>query len=191
MSFISLLFGRRNTGAVIGGLTLDATISESHERSSDVTDSAIESGSTVSDHVIRSPERVTIEGFVTDAPPVLFGGFRGRGTTQDAFDRLDELWKDSDPFDIDTGYKRYPDMVITSLEMPRERDGSMLFRLEARRVDIVASETRSIPADSLADDISDAAQSENDSGRQTTSSAGPRTESQGSVLFNALGLGGG
>jgi len=42
MSFISLLFGRRNAGAVIGGLTLDATVSENHERSSDVTDSAID-----------------------------------------------------------------------------------------------------------------------------------------------------
>lgn len=187
MSFISLLFGRRNAGAVIGGLTLDATVSENHERSSDVTDSAIESGSMVSDHVIRNPERVTIEGFVTDAPPVVLGGFSGRGVTQDAFDKLDELWREGDPFDIDTGYKRYPDMVISSLEMPRERDGSMQFRVEARHVDIVASETREVSADSLSDDVSDAAQSVNDAGRQTTSPSGPRTEDRGSVLFNLFG----
>ena len=188
MSFISLLFGRRETGAVIGGLSLDATLSENHERSSDITESPVETGATITDHVILNPERVTIEGFVTDAPAVLLGGIQGRGVTQNAFDRIEELWRNREPFDIDTGYKRYVDMVIADAQLPRERDGSMTFTIEAQKVTIVDSERRQVPEGTAAEDVDDLATSTNNAGRQTSRTAGEATAERGSVLSNIFGV---
>lgn len=59
--------------AQIGFLKLDASISENHNRSAQVTDNEIEDGSEVSDHVKLDPESLTMEGMVSDAPVSVLG----------------------------------------------------------------------------------------------------------------------
>ena len=64
---LELLFKRKSSGK-IGALVLDATITESQSFRNEVTEFPVESGSKISDHVIQSPEEITIEGYVTNTP---------------------------------------------------------------------------------------------------------------------------
>ncbi|MFW5880811.1 MAG: phage baseplate protein [Spirochaetota bacterium] len=146
---IAILFGRTGQGAEIAGFELDATLREDHERSSRVTESAIEDGSIVQDHVVREPERVTVEGYVTDTPIVPLGidtrtpqtleapeNFRGRfAGTDNAFDVLDELHQRGELISINTRWRPYEDMVIERLQLPRRQDSDALrFTLTAVKV---------------------------------------------------------
>lgn len=51
-----------------GGFEIDATINEVHEFSATVTQSQIEDGSTISDHIIINPIRLNLEGVITETP---------------------------------------------------------------------------------------------------------------------------
>ena len=72
---IELLFNRKSPGK-IGTLELDAMLSERQRYGNDITNFPIESGSSISDHVIQAPEEVEIEGFVTNTPVELLSGLR-------------------------------------------------------------------------------------------------------------------
>jgi hypothetical protein len=72
---IELLFNRKNPGK-IGILELDAMLSERQKYGNDITNFPIESGSSISDHVIQAPEEVEIEGFVTNTPVEFLSGLR-------------------------------------------------------------------------------------------------------------------
>lgn len=72
---IELLFNRKNPGK-IGTLELDAMLSERQKYGNDITNFPIESGSSISDHVIQAPEEVEIEGFVTNTPVEFLSGLR-------------------------------------------------------------------------------------------------------------------
>ncbi len=67
MALLSLLF-RQPKKAQISCLQLDASLSETHERSSIITDHEIEDGSDISDNIRLNPEKVTINGLVSNAP---------------------------------------------------------------------------------------------------------------------------
>lgn len=65
MALINLFF---QTRAKIGQMELDASMSESHELSAEVTKTAIEDGSDVGDNVKLNPRKLTIEGVVSKSP---------------------------------------------------------------------------------------------------------------------------
>lgn len=52
----------------IGGYRIDATISESHDSSSDVTGYPVESGGNVVDHIREKPQVITMACIISDAP---------------------------------------------------------------------------------------------------------------------------
>jgi len=140
MAIVNFLFGNQTASgfALDGVVTFDAdlTVEELHDRSATTTDHPVEDGSTISDHVILDPERVRLDGFVTDA------GVRGaeRGATQEAFDKLDAAWRAGDLMQVVTGRKTYADMVLVSMDLPRERPSSMTFSLEFKQVRLVTPE---------------------------------------------------
>lgn len=49
-------------------LKVDATMSENQELISEITNNPIEDGSLVSDHVVKTPRRYSMEGVVSDSP---------------------------------------------------------------------------------------------------------------------------
>jgi len=188
---IAILLGRTEGGVEIAGFELDATLREGHERSSRVTESAIEDGTIVQDHVVREPERVTVEGYVTDTPIVPLGidlradadldtpqAARGRfGGTSNAFEVLDELHRRGEPIDINTRWQPYTDMVITRLDLPRRRDAAGLkFTLEAVKVRFVQVEFTEVDLENLAAEDQASLAPEQDQGAQPTkpSSGGER-----------------
>jgi len=178
MAVTNFLFGNRTpAGFTVEGvveLEADLTISESHQRGADVTTHPVESGATISDHVILQPERLSLEGFVTDTPAAVFAANQGR--TQDAFDTLEELWREGDTVTIVTGRKTYENMVIVDLQLPRERPTSMNFSMELQHITVVETETAQIagggdPANAADQDTADLASQEVDAGRQPAAEA--------------------
>lgn len=187
MSVINVLFGNRTSGGFqLTGLvefTADVTIDELHERRAEVTEHPVESGARVSDHIILTPERVTINGFVSDAGVAVFGSQPGR--TQSAFDALEDAWQAREPVSIVTGYKTYQDMVITRLNLPRNRPESMQFSIELQHVTIVSSQlgelaetdsTTAAVGEASSSEVADATGRTTQAGRQPTQPAGEATE---------------
>jgi len=189
---VGIIFGRQRTGAEIAGFELDATLNERHERSAQITEDPIESGSLMSDHVIRDQRRVTIEGLVTDQPVIPFDSERsadGRDfpTKYDAFEQLDELWKNAEPFDIVTAYGEYENMVIERLEMPRQQESDALqFTIEAKQIRFVEPETAEIDEDRFDEEDVDSLQAESNFSDQVTEEPGDQT--QKTLLQAGLGV---
>jgi len=62
----SVLFGKK--GAIIGSLQLDATVSENHDYTNEVSQFPVENGDTIIDHIRLVPEKITINGLVSNSP---------------------------------------------------------------------------------------------------------------------------
>lgn len=203
MSLINFLFGTRTpAGFALEGVVefeADLTLEETHERTSEVSQNPLESGSFVSDHVVLNPERVVIQGFQTDTPAAVLALFRG-GRTQDAFEKLDQAWNAREPLTLVSGRKTYEDMVITRLSLPRARPKSMTFTIELQKIRIVEAQTASLgglfgaaasaltsaraPAPSA--ELGGLTQGTFEAGRQPTPAASPNAAQRSSTLFNSL-----
>lgn len=147
---IQMLFGKKtltNFGTdALGYLNLDATLSERHEYSAEVTAYPIENGATITDNIRINQTALTIDGFVTNAPVQWLGGIGNAGLITGgtgvnsinraispgngffpnrvtvAFDMLMKLFNNRESITVVTKLKRYKDMVITRLSFPRSPD---------------------------------------------------------------------
>lgn len=185
MALINFLFGNTSpSGFELRGVVefqADLTNRELHERSAEVTSHPIETGATISDHVITQPDKILLEGFITDTPVAIFAAQQGR--TQNGFDILNEAFNAREPIQIVTGFGIYENMIITRLTLPRERPSSMQFILEATRVIIAGTQTALLPAE----EAEDIATEQDDEGRQTADPVPPEIEeTQQSTLARLL-----
>lgn len=147
---ISILYNKRGQRkTIIGTLVIEATISENHEATCTVTDQPIETGARISDHIILDPERVTIEGFVSDTPINATTGFNSQAT----FDQLYALRAARELLVVVTGYKVYTDMAITRISVPRtSRTGQAInFTVELKKINRVGSLTIQLFEDVLSE----------------------------------------
>lgn len=141
----SLLFKKQ--GATIGVLQLDATVSEVHDYVNEVSEFPSENGDTVVDNIRLLPDRVTIEGLVTNSPVTglfdkIFDVVTGDSNVKEAlrFSRDDTATrvesardillrirgsvieganKDPQLVDIVTGLRKYTNMAMESLSFNR------------------------------------------------------------------------
>jgi hypothetical protein len=154
---IGLYFGggvfRASFGNVLGNLELDATMDESHEWTAEATSNPVEEGSPVTDHIIEQPDKLKLRGVVTDAPTVLsntaadlIGSLVG-SRSQDAFELLRAIIKQREPVTVYTKHRIYPDMVLTSLNIPRTpTDGEAIeFTAEFIHLRKVATQIVDVP----------------------------------------------
>lgn len=65
MALLNLIFGGPRR-AQVGTMLIDASMQENHKRTAKVTESEIEDGSNIADHVKLEPIRLDIEGVVSD-----------------------------------------------------------------------------------------------------------------------------
>lgn len=155
MALVQLLLGRQKSkgfasrqkdGSESFILELDVTINETGEFTSKVSESEVEDGSNIADHVTLDPDKLTIQGFISATPgdtlKVLKGASFG-DPVNDAFLKLDNLRKSKQPFDFVAGLKTYKDMVMTSLSIPRDQQTGRALRFSAvmQQVVIVSSTT--------------------------------------------------
>jgi hypothetical protein len=141
MATINLVFDR--TLAQIGTVTLDASISEQHTGNNEVTDHPVEEGVNIVDHVRPKPDTLKIEGLVTNTPmpeagapqfPVTVGDVTFLSKSKfdaaragTAYADLLALKENATLITVVTGLRTYDNMVIESLDVPRDaRTGQTL-----------------------------------------------------------------
>lgn len=134
-------------------IIFDATLSEVHSARSRISDFPIENGSDISDNVQKLPRRYSMEGMVTNNPVGIFAPFSsgvgsvtelfgGVSRKQNAFDQVFRIWDLKQKVDIVTGMTIYRDMLIDSVDAPRDRNtgDSTRFRINFKQITTV--ETR-------------------------------------------------
>ncbi len=194
---LSLLFGRPEP-AKIGEIELDASLSESHQFASEVTQFPVEDGSVITDHIQNKPDEVSINGFVTNTPVRSFAtigaaidlvrssGISGR--TELAFEALERIHRDRELVTIVTNLKTYADMALQSLTVPRNAAIGDVLEFSADFVKVVKVSSALVTVENLLP-VGKKGSSTKDAGKQNTSVADEAQKDKGSLAvrgFKAL-----
>ena len=194
----------RQTIGGVAGIVVDATISEEHLTEVDLTENPVEDGAVVTDHVHIKPAQLTIQGVISDTPLgyAVIGNIQNviRSVTSlfgkssrsiDAYNDLLKLQKSRQPFTVTTGLKRYENMILVSLSVPRTAATGRAIHFSAvmREIRIVKSKTTTV---SLSSSVSSLGSPTKDLGNKVTPAveAGSKVTSDSttsqSTLFRIL-----
>ena len=153
-------------------IACDAVLSEEHNLTSEATQHEIEDGSLITDHIINRGRTLRLECLVSDDPltylqtgmlertinsttPELFRSKLGFGLSdengkpsKDAFDQLEKIYEEKRPVTVVTGLKKYDNMVMESLNIPRNKDTvrSLKFDVSFRQIKRVSTKMVSGPS---------------------------------------------
>lgn len=176
---LGILFGRKN--ADIGGIVIDASVTEDHDFECDITENPVEEGAEITDHVQLKAASLSIQGVISDAPLgfAIIGNIQNliRSVTTlfgktsrsiDAFNQMLELRRKRIPFTVTTGLKKYDNMVFAKLNVNRTASTSdaIHFTATLKEIRIAKSQTASNPP--MKPDIADRAAKTKDSGQKVT-----------------------
>lgn len=130
----------------IDGFEIDAAAQEEHSFDSEVTEYPVEKGADIADHVRSRPIVVTIEGIVSDTP---LGSLRERRITEfgdplvagdvseGMFAKLQKIRDAREPVTIVTSLRKYDNMVLQSISIPRDATTGDALRFRAQFIQIV------------------------------------------------------
>lgn len=157
---ITLLF--RKTKASIGSVEVDASITETHTGTAEVTDHPVEQGAAVSDHVRVQPATLTLEGFVSNTPLPLSSDpltrrnslgveFDSRSSMDlsragQAYTDLERLKNAGELFTVVTMLRSYDNMLMTSLVVPRDATTGDGLRFSATFKQVRLATSRTVQA---------------------------------------------
>lgn len=176
-------------------ILLDASLSESHNYNSNITNFPVENGANISDHVSDDPIKLSLRGFITNTPIRIFGGdpganiddVTGGDRIKTTFLALLDIRKSRTPFTLVTGLQVYENMLFSNITFPRTpRSGlhSLEFTAELQQIQTVESRTVAIPEDQVKEGSKDQAQSTKDVRKQNTTPPSAAVEEQSSILFD-------
>ena len=114
--------------------SVDAVLSEEHVRESEVTNFPVEDGTNISDHIILQPEVLTMEGVISESPVQYLTNILDSSPEidlADAWKEVESLWRSGAVLKITTGLQEYPEMVCTSLVVPRDGTTGQSIRIKA------------------------------------------------------------
>lgn len=141
-------------------IDLDVTMDEAHEWTNDVTTSPVEIGSPITDHIQELPDRLNITGMISDAAisesilsqlqTASSGGVDSSSyitRVQTTFDLLRAMIKWKKLVTVYTRYKIYPDMALSSVNIPRSAGigEAINFTAQFVHVRLVESQTVDVP----------------------------------------------
>lgn len=153
------------TKAQIASIVLDASIKEVHHSEVDSTDSPVEQGVDVTDHLRAKPDTVTITGMVTNFPlntgspttdSVQITTAQGTvtssntsaaqwvpGTAENAYAQLLALKGSATLVTVVTALRVYSNMALKSLDVPRDAaiGESLQFTAVLKEIQIVQNQT--------------------------------------------------
>ena len=124
---------------------VDLYFDEKHEVTVSKTRQPLESGATLTDHAVRIPNKLTLQGITSD----LIGS--GRERAADTWARIRAMADARTQFDIITPIGVYTDMMLINADTTRNKStgGGLLFKLEFEEVLIVALTTAGLTAENL------------------------------------------
>jgi hypothetical protein len=136
-AFALLLSGSRQ----IGTLVPDIVIREVNRDEMVITDHPVERGAAISDHAFLRPFEVEMQIAWSDST----GGYVGYA--RDAYEELQQLMQQREPFDVATGKRRYRNMLISGLtcQTDEKTEDISLISVRLREVNIVSTQTTSAP----------------------------------------------
>lgn len=132
----------------IGGVVVDAAISESHRLASELSDYPSESGSQLTDNIRVMPFGLSITGVVSDSPIGAMVSQRAKEVAGDLtvsqynYAKLEKLFADRQPITVTTSLRKYENMVLTSLDITRDAASgyALSFSCELRQIILVTNE---------------------------------------------------
>jgi hypothetical protein len=129
----------------IGSIELDLVLDENYSYSNEVSEHDIEDGSILTDHIKNNLFSTGISGFVTNFTidrTVAFGEFL-TNRVQEAFDALEDLWRQRTPITVITQYKTYEDVAIVDINIPNNESigDALIINLTFREMNIVQLKT--------------------------------------------------
>lgn len=190
----------------INGLEFDALISESRTLEATVPEYSIETGFSVSDSIILSPEKLEMTLFVTNTPVTWY---RRHGASQNRVDsvvkQLEELYFAKEPVTIVTSDATYTNMAIESMTISKSLEVGYAreIPISFKKIRITSAKTTTIPdsygkSGATAASVGTASTSAASSGGSGTgsgsgsgggtgssSSSGSNGNSKSSILYNA------
>jgi hypothetical protein len=199
MALFQLLFGKNkrkgfSRPGVLGSseaiaLELDAVLAESPEYIATPTRNPIETGANVTDHVTLVPQKLTLEGIVSNTPVSLFrilSGITFSDPAQDAFRFIRDLYRNREPFDFVGGLDIYRDMIITSFNPSRTPvTGDILqFTITMEKIQFADSEV--VQATNFKESVETTAPGQNELGKQATQAATEKAQSKAQTLLARL-----
>jgi len=163
MSFENLFI---RTQKAIGGIQLDAVISESHVNEVSLTNNPVEFGAEITDNAVVQPKQINILAEVSDTPlgvaslgqiVDLVTGLFGTSTSENitrsnaAYNAVIQLQEEREPIEIQTKLRLYTDMVITKVTTIQDKDTSRIVRMsiDLQQVIITQSEIVQLSEDQL------------------------------------------
>lgn len=148
MSDVQILFGANKTKS-IGGIEIDAFVTENHKRSCVATEYPVEDGSVFTDHIHVNPDTLSITGVVGSSKIAnQEGGFT---RVFDVYQELSDLIDKKEPVTIVTGLKVYDNMVLENFSVDRDKStgSSLNFSLDARQIKVIQTQSIAIPKSKL------------------------------------------
>lgn len=168
----------------IADLALDLTLDESHEYRAQITSFPVEGGSPLTDHIYNQPERITLTGFVTDAPVQSTESNVSRAAA--AFKELMGLRDAREPVKVITGLAVYEDMAIESITFPQSKENGQSLRFNISLVKITRVSSRIMDVTNLKFIDSGAGAGTHDSGSTVNKGNQTTTERSGSLWYQLI-----
>lgn len=163
-------------------LSVDLVLSEDYSYPSDITQYPVESGSTMSDHILNKAFTITVQPFVTQNPIYISNG-EDKTTAaaqavwaqavQNAYKTLKALRAARQLVTLITGLDRFPNMALADLRFNRDRKTTnvLIFTAKFQEFNITNSQTIQMP-NMRSGKIADKA-NVSDAGKQTPQTVQP------------------
>lgn len=131
--------GTAITGRNLGGLQFAVVVEESHEDKVTITEHPVEQGAKINDHAYVEPASLTIRAGHSDTA--------GAGASREMYEKLLELMRKREPFEIVTGKRLYQNMLLESVSTTTDSttEHGLQVMAQCREVIIVQTQTASVP----------------------------------------------
>ncbi len=111
------------TPVTVGNVKFDVLMNESIERSAEVPQYPVEDGYKVSDAILISPLTISITALISNMPVTWKNKFKGQShRTKTEVNKLIKLYEKKTPVSYYNRQKRYKNMAITSLSIPKTEE---------------------------------------------------------------------
>lgn len=140
--------GKATQPVSINGLEFDALIDESRTLEATVPEYSVESGFSVSDSIILSPEKLSMTLFVTNTPVTWYRRHGASPTrVESVVKQLEELYFAKEPVTIVTSDATYISMAIESLTISKslETGYARQIPISFKKIRVTTAKTTTIP----------------------------------------------
>lgn len=132
----------------INGIEFDALIDESRTLEATVPEYSVESGFSVSDAIILSPEKLDMTLFVTNTPVTWYNRHGGSQNRVDSVvKQLEELYYAGEPVTIVTSDATYSNMAIESITFSKSTEVGYAreIPISFKKIRVTSAKTTTIP----------------------------------------------